>query len=275
METYSITYNNSTVIYRVTGTGKPVVLIHGFGEDGTVWQSQIDFLKNDFTVIIPDIPGSGRSEFLENANIETYAEVIKLILDAEVQKNPLYTIGEFAIIGHSMGGYITLALAEKYPQYLNSFGLFHSTAFADSEEKKEIRRKAIEFIENKGADAFFKLTTPALFTEHFSKNYMEIITSLLSKEKKFTTVTLIQYYKAMVGRPDRISVLRNFNNPILFIIGEHDIAIPLQSSLQQCYVPSKSYVTILDQSAHMGMWEEKDKANNILHDFLVNKCRIA
>jgi len=271
METYSITYNNSTVIYRVTGTGKPVVLIHGFGEDGTVWQSQIDFLKNDFTVIIPDIPGSGQSEFLENANIETYAEVIKLILDAEVQKTPLYTIGGFAIIGHSMGGYITLALAEKYPQYLNSFGLFHSTAFADSEEKKEIRRKAIEFIEKKGADAFFKLTTPALFTEHFSKNYMEIITSLLIKEKKFTTVTLIQYYKAMIGRPDRISVLRNFNNPILFIIGEHDIAIPLQSSLQQCYVPSKSFVTILDQSAHMGMWEEKDKANNILLDFLVNK----
>ena len=75
----------------------------------------------------------------------------------------------------------------------------------------------------------------------------------------------------MIGRPDRLSVLRNFNNPILFIIGEHDIAIPLQSSLQQCYVPSKSFVTILDQSAHMGMWEEKDQANNILLDFLINK----
>ena len=75
----------------------------------------------------------------------------------------------------------------------------------------------------------------------------------------------------MIGRPDRTAVLQNFNKPILFIIGEHDIAIPLQSSLQQCYVPLKSYVTILDQSAHMGMWEEKDKANNILHDFLVNK----
>ncbi len=208
---------------------------------------------------------------MENANIETYAEVIKLILDAEVQKTPLYTTSSFAVIGHSMGGYITLALAEKYPQYLNSFGLFHSTAFADSEEKKETRRKAIEFIENKGADTFFKLTTPALFTEQFAKNHTEIITSLLSKQKKFTTVALIQYYKVMIGRPDRTAVLQNFNKPILFIIGEHDIAIPLQSSLQQCYLPSKSYVTILDQSAHMGMCEEKDKANNILLDFLVNK----
>jgi pimeloyl-ACP methyl ester carboxylesterase len=71
-----------------------------------------------------------------------------------VWETPLHCIGEITMIGHSMGGYITLAFAEEYPQYLDSFGLFHSSAFADSEEKKAIRTKAIDFINDKGPDAF-------------------------------------------------------------------------------------------------------------------------
>lgn len=271
METYSINFNNSIVVYCASGAGNTVVLLHGFGEDGTVWQTQTDFLKPHFRVIVPDIPGSGESAFIQDANIETYAEIIKLILDAELKKYPLQQAEGVTIIGHSMGGYITLAIAEKYPAYLNSFGLFHSSAFADKEEKKENRRKAIDFIEGKGAAAFLKVTIPSLFTKAFAQNNAEVITELLDKGKKFTPAVLTQYYKAMIDRPDRTAILQNFNKSILFIIGEHDLAIPLQSSLQQCYLPSKSHVNILNHSAHMGMFEEKDKVNNILYNFLVNK----
>ena len=271
MQINSIIYQNSTIKYYVTGAGQTVVLLHGFGEDGTVWQWQIDFLKDQFRVIIPDIPGSGQSQFVPGANIETYVEIIKLILDTEAKKFPLQGAEGVAIIGHSMGGYITLAFAEKYPQYLNSFGLFHSSAFADNEEKKEVRRKAIEFIKTKGAYTFLKLTMPTLFAKSFTENYPEKISALIEDGKNFTSAALIQYYEAMINRPDRIAVLQNFKKPVLFIIGEHDQAIPLQSSLQQCYLPLQSHVHILSQSAHMGMWEEKDKANEILFNFLFNK----
>ncbi len=271
MQINSIIYQNSDVYYRVTGAGQTVVLQHGFGEDGTIWQQQIDFLKNDFRVVVPDIPGSGLSEFSPGANIETYAEIIKWILDAESKKLPLQVSDGAALIGHSMGGYITLAFAEKYPQYLNSFGLFHSSAFADNEDKKDTRRKAIEFIKTKGAHTFLKLTTPTLFAKTFTEEHAEKITALIEQGKSFTNAALIQYYDAMINRPDRTAILQNFNKPILFIIGEHDQAIPLQSSLQQCYLPSQSHVNILTQSAHMGMWEEKEKANNLLFNFLVNK----
>lgn len=270
MQINSLIYQNSAVYYRVTGAGQTVVLLHGFGEDSTIWQPQIDFLKAHFRLIVPDIPGSGQSEFIPGANIETYAEIVKLIIDNEVQKCPLQG-AEGALIGHSMGGYITLAFAEKYPQYLNSFGLFHSSAFADNEEKKDTRRKAIEFIKANGTHAFLKLTTPTLFAKAFTEEHAEKITALIEQGKNFTNAALIQYYNAMINRPDRTATLQNFNKPILFIIGEHDQAIPLQSSLQQCYLPSQSNVNILTRSAHMGMWEEKEKANNLLFNFLVNK----
>ena len=153
-----ISFNNSTVFYRVYGEGKTLVLIHGFAEDGNIWNGLSNQLKDNFRLIIPDIPGSGKSTILNNSqrevSIDDYAKVIFQILKKENSTT-------CTIIGHSMGGYITLAFANKYPDLLAGFGLFHSTAFADSEEKKQTRRKAIEFIKNNGAYAFLRTSIPS------------------------------------------------------------------------------------------------------------------
>jgi len=266
MENNTLVFQDKTIHYRIYGNGKTVMLLHGFGEDSTVWEPQVNFLQQHFRLIVPDIPGSGQSEFVPNANIETYAEIVKEIFDRELQSTLPGAGG--ALIGHSMGGYIALAFAEKYPGYLNSFGLFHSSAFADNEEKKQVRKKAIEFIKEKGAATFLKTSTPALFTGEYAARHPEKINELVEKGAHFSNEALIQYYEAMIARPDRTAVLKNFNQPILFLIGEHDMAIPLQSSLDQCYLPVQSHVHILAGSAHMGMWEEEEKANNILLVFL-------
>ncbi len=261
----SVQFDDKAIHYKLYGNGKPVMLIHGFGEDSTVWQPQIDHLSKHFQLIVPDLPGTGRSELINGANIDTYAEVVKTIIDSEL---PGVGDSGISIIGHSMGGYVTLAFAEKYSDYLNSFGLFHSTAFADTEEKKETRRKAIGFINEKGAETFLRTSTPGLFTSQFAAVQPEKVAGLIESGKQFTNAALVQYYEAMIERPDRIEVLKNFSKPILFIIGEHDTAIPFQSSLQQCYIPTQSHVHILSNSAHMGMWEETEKANQALADFL-------
>jgi pimeloyl-ACP methyl ester carboxylesterase len=167
-----------------------------------------------------------------------------------------------------MGGYITLAFAEKYPEYLNSFGLFHSSAFPDTEEKKETRKKAIEFIQKKGGYAFLKTSIPGLFTNEYNTSHPDKVNALIDDAKKFTDEALVQYYEAMIARPDRTTVLKTFKHPILFLIGEHDLAVPLQASLQQCYLPAQSHVKILKHSAHMGMWEETEKANKELLCFV-------
>ena len=269
MLTKNFSFQYKKISYHVYGQGKTVVLLHGFGEDSSIWQPQINFLQNHFRLIVPDLPGSGQSELIPNANIETYTEIIKDILDIELEKvSPTGRDLEGAFIGHSMGGYITLAFAEKYPQYLNGFGLFHSSAFADSEEKKVVRKKAIEFIKENGAGTFLKTSIPGLFTKEYAAKQPEKMEELIEKGNDFTAAALIQYYEAMIARPDRTAVLTNSNKPILFIIGEQDTAVPLQSSLQQCYLPAQSHVHILASSAHIGMWEEEDKANKILLNFL-------
>jgi pimeloyl-ACP methyl ester carboxylesterase len=95
------------------------------------------------------------------------------------------------------------------------------------------------------------------------------VEALIEDAKNFTDEALIQYYEAMIARPDRTAVLKNFNHPVLFLIGEQDAAVPLQSSLQQCHLPVQSHVHILGNSAHMGMWEETEKANKLLLQFLL------
>lgn len=267
MQSGTITYQSSKIFYRIAGKGKPVVLIHGFGEDGNIWDKQVGFLKDHFQLIIPDLPGSGRSSVLSQqpaAGIEDYAEVIKSILNEE-------GIEQCIMFGHSLGGYITLAFAEKYPHLLSSFGLVHSSAFADSEEKKATRLKSIEFIKKNGAYEFLRAAIPGLFNPsgrlERPDGLMPEIDALIEKSKSFTSEAIIQYYRAIIARPDRTAVLKNFNKPILFIIGEHDNAVPFQQSLQQCYLPQESHICILRNSAHMGMLEETDKMNAALLQF--------
>ena len=261
-----IIFQNKKIFYRIEGKGNPVMLLHGFAETNNVWEYQTDQLKKKFLVIIPDIPGSGASDLLEgDGSIDEYAEFVKAIADAEG-----FTANSrrFSMIGHSMGGYITLAFTEKYPELLNSIGLFHSSAYSDDEAKKETRRKGIEFIKNNGAAAFLKTTSPNLFSQETRKENPVLVDDLLSLSKNFSEAPLIQYYNAMMRRPDRSHILKSFEKPVLFIIGKDDRAVPLQVSLEQCHLPAISFVQVLQHSGHMGMWEEKDRSNQFLEDFL-------
>jgi pimeloyl-ACP methyl ester carboxylesterase len=210
---------------------------------------------------VPDLPGSGDSERLDNTSMETMADVVKSILENE-------KIDQTIVIGHSMGGYITLAFAEKYPQFLKGFGLFHSTAFADTEEKKEARRKGIDFIKKNGASLFIKQTTPNLFTENYKLANSDKVAKFIEDLSYFDPQSLIAYYHAMIARPDRTQILKNFSQPVLLLIGKNDSAVPYKDSLALAHLSSTTYVTILEHSAHMGMMEEINKSNEALESYL-------
>lgn len=262
-----IIIGDKKVFYRIAGKGNPVVLIHGFGEDGKVWQQQSDYLQDDFLLIVPDLPGSGQSEMIDDMSMDGHAEIIKHIIDTEGLTLPLI------MIGHSMGGYITLAFAKKYPRYLKGFGLFHSTAYADSEEKKNTRRKGIEFINKNGAFIFLQSTTPNLFSPFTKDQRPELIDEFIRGLNNFSAPALVSYYQAMMDRQDTTDLLKTTSLPVLFIIGEHDNAIPYKDSLTLTHLPEKSYIHILHQSGHMGMLEETTKSNTILKEFLSDMNR--
>jgi len=263
MTVKSIVIEEKQVYYTVMGQGQPVVLIHGFAEDSDVWRYQVQTLSKFFLLIIPDLPGSGRSAMLKDMSIEGLAGSIKSIMDAERLENSL-------VIGHSMGGYITLALAEKYPGLLKGIGLFHSTAFADTEEKKAIRRRGIAFMQTQGSAAFIAQSVPNLFTEDYRIKNNAILAGMTARYSSFDALALVAYYEAMIQRPDRTTVLQSINKPVLFIIGKQDKAIPFEDSMQQCHLPQMAMIHILEQSAHMGMWEEKEKSSQAMLSFLQN-----
>ncbi|MFM2361127.1 MAG: hypothetical protein RLZZ316_29 [Bacteroidota bacterium] len=258
-----ITINAKKIYYRSYGSGNPVVLIHGFGEDGTMWNEQVALLALTNRVIVPDLPGSGKSEIGNDMSIEGMANVIYWLLQ---QLNS--SINNWVVIGHSMGGYVTLALAEKYPQMLAGIGLVHSTAYADTAEKKLARQRGIEFIRTNGSTAFLKQSIPNLFAAHFRTTNGAVVNAFIDQYKNFSEAALIAYYEAMMARPDRTVVLKKFAKPILFIIGKHDNAVPYANSLEQTHLPELSHLHILQSSAHMGVLEEPEKTNNALASFL-------
>jgi len=256
------------IFYRVFGDGKPVMLVHGFGETGDVWKNQIAWLGTNFQLIVPDLPGSGQSDMIDDMSMEGMAESLKTILDAENYGVSPSGSAKVTMIGHSMGGYIALAFADKYSDYLAALGLFHSTAFADSEEKKETRKKGIDFIHQHGAFEFLKNSTPNLFSPHSRAEKQELIDGFIRGLNNFSSQSLVSYYEAMMQRPDRTYILQIKELPILFLLGEYDNAVPLQDGLKQVHMPEKSYIHILRQSGHMGMLEEIDNSNLILNNFL-------
>jgi pimeloyl-ACP methyl ester carboxylesterase len=256
-------YLNTTINYWVYGEGQPVVLLHGFAEDSTIWNNQTSYLETHCRLIVPDLPGSGNSELLEGSSIsmEDYADCIYALFNEE-------KIERGVLLGHSMGGYITLAFAEKYPAKVKSFGLVHSTAFGDSEEKKSTRKKGIELMKEYGVLPFIKNTTPNLFSATFKKNSADSIDALIKQQEKFTTAALVQYYTVMMNRRDYTVILEKSEVPVLFVIGSEDVAAPLPDLLQHVHLPKIAHIHILENVGHMSMLEAPHKLNNYLLKFI-------
>jgi pimeloyl-ACP methyl ester carboxylesterase len=257
-----LTLDDRPFFYREEGTGIPVLLLHGFAEDSQVWAEIAPRLSTRCRLLIPDLPGSGRSALLPGEpSIDALADSIKIFIDD-------LHIDKCVLIGHSMGGYVSLAFAEKYPERLTAFGFFHSTAYADTEEKRTSRRKGIEFIRQHGAEPFIRQSAPNLFALETREHRPQIVEETIYRYSNFSPESLVYYYEAMIRRPDRVSVLQQFDGPVAFIMGAMDNLVPYEQSLKQCHEPSISLVHTLAHSGHMGMLEEPEPGSDYLNAFL-------
>lgn len=242
------------------GSGFPLVLLHGYCENKSIWSSMMEDLSQKFKVIAIDLPGFGENKAVNEISIESAAHQVKDTLD-------LLKIPQCVMIGHSLGGYVTLAFAENYPSMLKGMGMFHSSAFADTEEKKQARNKTADFIKKNGMKLFASSFVEPLFFPARRKHLAEEIENTKEQVAACFGETVMAYAYAMRDRKERIAVLKEVGFPVLFIIGKGDMAVPLEASLDQCYLPRESVVQFLEDTAHMGMIERPNETSKIIQLF--------
>ena len=123
-------------------------------------------------------------------------------------------------------------------------------------------------IKEHGAFAFLKSTIPGLFSKSFKDQHNDKVVALIEKGNAFSVEALVQYYTAMMNRPDRTQVLKEAGMPVLFTLGAEDNAAPLNDLLQQVHLPKVAYIHILEGVGHMSMMEEEEKVNNYILEFV-------
>lgn len=264
METFEISADQfPTVQYRKSGSGPALMLLHGFPEDGSLWNQVVPALSGSFRVIVPDMPGAGGSALpAGNPSLDVIAPSLEVILNKE-------QINEVVLVGHSMGGYVSLAFAEKYRPWLKGLSMVHSTAFADSEEKKQARVKSVELIRKGGKEPFVKGMIPNLFATAFREAHPEVIQRQVERGLKLSEESMAYFYNAMINRPERTNILRDAGFPVQWIVGKEDQLIATESALQQSSLASVNFVSLYENCGHMSMLEQPERLANDLRDFAV------
>lgn len=234
---------------------KTLVLLHGFCENISVFNHQIAVLQTSFNLLCIDLPGFGLSNVIKDVTIPKMADEVKLVID-------YLAISNCVLLGHSMGGYVTLAFAKKYSQLLNGFGLIHSTAAKDNFERLAKRKQLINFIKKNGSETFFKTFFPDLF---FNKELNKIaIENLIKNATDTDSKGIIEAIKAMMMREETFDVLETTQLPVFFAIGKHDSIITENDMFEQAARCNHSEICYLENSNHLGMIEEPTILNDAI-----------
>ena len=250
--------------YQKIGTGKPIVLVHGFPNDGTTWDPLRPLRKKNHQYLIPDLPGAGKSAFVENLSLEKMAQGLLEILDKE-------KIDQALFVGHSMGGYTVMEAATLFPERIKAISLVHSLASADSEEKVEARRKSIRLLQNgdKGKEVFLEAMAANLFGEEFANEHPEAVAEIVKNGQKLTTEALTEFYTAIMNRSSKVDWLKQNNSiPMQWIIGDEDKATPMKEALEQCYLSKWNDVQVYRGVGHMSMMEVPVRLAQSLNTFI-------
>ena len=253
-------FENTAIHYKVSGKGKVVVLLHGFLESTDMWEEYAKELAKAFHVILIDLPGHGQSGFFSNSTtIDRMAEMVKAVIDHLM-------LSKVHMVGHSLGGYVSLSFAELFPERLESFILFHSTAYADSDEVKAKRMLALEMLD-RHPNLYIKQSIKGFFRAETIGNFKPEVDLLIENALDVNSRGYAGAVEAMKTRPDRIHVLKS-NISKYFIAGKYDPVISSESSEMQIEQVNNGSGIFLEQAGHMGFVEEKETAFQLIVQFL-------
>ncbi len=230
--------------YQKSGAGPVVVLLHGFLENLTMWDAITQDLAKSYTVISIDLPGHGNSPVLDKAHSMELmaAEVNNLLTHLDIKAA--------AFVGHSMGGYVAMAMADLFPAIVSGICLLHSGPFADSDERKA-RREQMIITATAKKEKLVKNVIPNLFWEKNKERLRSEIKDAIKEGIKTPADGIIAALIGMKDRVDRTAVLKQLSYPTHQILGAHDLLVPIHKHLLLGITTS-----ILEHSGHMGHIEE-------------------
>ncbi len=266
METHKVAYLNQEVAYSISGKGPVVVWLHGFMEDKSIWHKQLEVFDAYFTNICVDLLGHGASDNVQpHHSMLLHANGVEAVLEH-------LNIDTFSLIGHSMGGYIALAMEKTGRFQVQHLVLLNSTSRRDSQEKKMNRLRAIDLIEKGQKELYIRTGIMQLFSPDKAQELQVEIQNLLSKSLKMTDESIIASLLGMKSKLDHVAVLQSFIGPKLIISGRKDTIIPLEASKYEAMLTKSKHIIL--EGGHMSHLEAPSKLNEVLLEFLQKPVEI-
>lgn len=252
-----IKYKNINVHYTDKGKGTAIILLHGFLENSTMWKPFIFKLSKRNKVVTIDLLGHGKTGCLGYVHtMEDMAEAVKAVLSK-------LRLRRVVLIGHSMGGYVSLAFAEKYPEMMKGLCLMNSTATADNNEKKINRDRAIGAVKH-NHKSFINISISNLFRPKNRPIFKDDITLVKEEALKIPLQGIIAALEGMKIRKDRTKILKSKSFKKMMIIGKHDPVLDQESLVHQTKNTDVKIVEFPD--GHMSHIENKnDFLKEIMH----------
>jgi pimeloyl-ACP methyl ester carboxylesterase len=246
------------------GPGPVVVLLHGFPLDRSMWEFQLAEIGSIYRVIAPDLRGSGSTAAPDGIyTVDLMADDVIDTLDALELDDPV------VIGGLSMGGYVALSLALRYPERLRGLMLMNTRATADPPAVAKIREDLARELEATGKpDPVVGSMLPKLFAPITYVNHPELVDRVRERALRSNPRGLANTLRGLAVRPDRTAELARISVPTLVMAGAGDQLIPASDSLAMAdRIPGSQLVTI-SEAGHLAPLENKAAANGVILDFL-------
>lgn len=243
---------NNNIFCSEVGQGEPIIFLHGYALDHTIWEPVSEILKTRFRVIMPDLRGHGKS--FCPAGIFT----MQVMAEDVVRMMDRLQIEKAFIAGHSMGGYIALAMAEFAKDRILGLALVASHAYADSHEKKQARLADIRKLDQNEPEFILKG-----MAEKLSK-HEEVIKNCRQLFKHMSAQGIRGVLAGMAERPDRVSVLQSLKAPKLLIAGKQDQLIPIETARNLASSIEALQLFEIENAGHMPMMESPELTSEAL-----------
>lgn len=249
-------YAGTDIFFTVKGTGNPLIFLHGFLESSKIWKPFLPALEKKRQVVCIDLPGHGKSGNIGNVHtMELMADVVKSVLEH-------LKIEKAGFVGHSMGGYVCLALLERSPSLLKNLVLINSTPEEDSEERKLNRERAINLIK-RNKSAYINMAISNLTSPENSRIYKAELDKLKKEAQDFSAEGIIASLKGMKIRTNRVAVLKFLTAPKFMILGKEDPVLVVENTIRignhcNCKI-------ILTENGHLSYLENLAEIKEILY----------